>query len=951
MSETRSGTNCDDQNPCDMVELNLITQLRSAATKTEGDVGTLLSGDMVECLLRDETPLKTSNVNDILSALDKNASQIIQSLDATSLQCLAYLLLNSGTQAGQERGLYLLLDGPRSCAKDESAAVLPTDYSRLIQERLLNVLYRIFIDGHRNDELRRLTGKLLAELMLGPGEEGALLLKSQDILQSIEDLPELRKALIKAGGEIKMSASTIKSKSQRSSSAVVSLDTAEVVVRKSKRLSEARARKEADTVKHTLPPSMSPSMSPASGTHFLAATVSNTVSSDGSQKGNGEHEPIGGGDGCLLNVTDKDMNNPQLDSLFQNKEHKPNRVYDNSMASEKGSDQDGGAHTISQAKRSTEPQQFRSNETAATANQNRQLMSRRNRSTLSLNKRNKPQLSNTQESLIFHPQRAYRRVYAAHRKAAVDWDEDLRPSGESELNRGNEFGEASSFTGNRRRPLVQSISSGGDHEDDARPYVTDANASGPSKAPPKPRLLGAKHIGRGQGIGEKLAAAFQLEEVSSQCKRYHNQENDAPPDHKSQSNPETTASPAPSIEKLAREDLFDKLYLLGNSEDEDGDYALSRSSDTDRLLDLCIGQKRPDEVRETRQNNCQGVLGDTEMISASIETVATELLGDGRWETETAADGSMSPTNSTQGRHAQPCHGDTPIIRSDHSSSISTSKAANNRPCSGSDQPDPGPESSCVIRAAILEHGGPVSAKSLLRHDSQQAQEHTAEHQRTTPRKSIVDPNGSPRHVLHTEHKLMISDGTVHCKGQSGQLTQDEKQSPAGSIDDESGYDGGIEESFVEVSDARDTLVPTACGQSSGVRIENPFAQGPSLPRGCEGQTRSVRRDHFRAVSALHRQHRRIDIADQGPYQSPSQGELASIDSSQNTAITSSTHGKNFKQTKGVTTLQTLQRYTQGMLLESRKRLRSKQSMVSWKHIADSATACSINFSKHKKNE
>ena len=64
---------------------------------------------MVECLLRDGTPLKTNNVNEILSALDKNASQIIQSLDVTSLQCLAYLLLNSGTQAGQERGLYLLL--------------------------------------------------------------------------------------------------------------------------------------------------------------------------------------------------------------------------------------------------------------------------------------------------------------------------------------------------------------------------------------------------------------------------------------------------------------------------------------------------------------------------------------------------------------------------------------------------------------------------------------------------------------------------------------------------------------------------------------------------------------------------------------------------------------------------------------------------------------------------
>ncbi|KAE8165599.1 hypothetical protein BDV40DRAFT_308925 [Aspergillus tamarii] len=702
-----------------------------------------------------------------------------------------------------------------------------------------------------------------------------------------------------AGREIKTSASTIESKPQRSSSAVVSLDTAEVVVRKSKRLSEARARKEANTIKHTLPPSMSP----ASGTkRFLAAMVSNTVSSDGSQKGSGEHEPIGGGGGCLSN----------------NKEHKSNRVYNNPMASEKGSDQDGGTRTISQAKRSTEPQQSRSNETAATANQNRQLMTRRNRSTLSFNKRNKPQLSNTQESLIFHPQRAYRRVYAAHRKAAVDWDEDLRPSGDS----------------------------GGDHGDDAPPQVTDANASGPSHAPPKPRLLGASHIGRGQGIGEKLAAAFQLEEVSSQSKRYHSQENDAPPDHKSQSNPGTTASSALSIGKLARENLFEKLNLLGNAEDEDGDYALSRSSDTDRLLDLCIGKKRPGEVRGTRQNNCQGIIGDTEMISASIETVATELLCGGRWEMKTRADGSMSPTNSTQG-HAQPRHGDTPIIRSDHSSSISSSKAAKNRSCSGSDQPDPGPESSCVMRAAILQHGGPVSAKSLLRHDSHQAQEHTAEHQRTTPRKSIVDPNGSPRLLLHTENKILISDGTVHCRGQSGQLTQDERQTPAGNIDDESGYDGGIEESFVEMSSTRDTLVPTACDESSGVRIEDLCAQGPSLPRGCEGQTKSVRRDLFRVAPAPNRQHRRIDVADQ----SPSQGELASIDSSRNTAITPSTHGKNFKQTKRDTAIQTLQRYTQGMLLDSRKRLRSRQSMVSWKHIADSATAYSINFSRHRKNE
>ncbi|KAB8224975.1 hypothetical protein BDV33DRAFT_232694 [Aspergillus novoparasiticus] len=751
--------------------------------------------------------------------------------------------------------------------------------------------------------------------------------------------------------EIELSVATIKSKTQRSSSAVVSLDRAEVVVRKSKRISEARAR---------------------------------------------------------------------------------------------------------------------SNESAATASQNRQLMSRNKPSTLSFNNKNNPQLSNTQESLIFHSRRAYRRVYAAHRKAAVDWDEDLRPSGESELSKGDELTpvssptsgkrsafykkpvmgqkgirEASSSAGNRRRPLAQStggaikergciskavsydvsvnkaievpgykrglrnfenigiriedhssssdsehsvsgkcatddgnlieisakgetswlkieehrqhvpvpnlaVHSGDDHGDDAHAYVTDANAFGLSQTPPKPRLLGEKHIGRGQSIGGKLAAAFQLEEASSQCKRYHNHGHDAPPDHKSQSNPETATSSAPSIEVLPREKLLDESILSENDEDEDDHYMVPRSSDTDRL-NLFIGQKRQDEVRETKQNNSQEVLGETEMISASIETVA---LGDGRWEIKAGADGFMSPTNSRQSRrHARPRYGNTPIIRSDHSSPISSSEAAKSKSCSGSDGPAPGPESSGIMRAAISHHSVPVFTKSLLPHDSQQAQEHTAEHQRTTPRKSIVDPNGSPRLLSHMENKLIISDGMVHCEGQSGQLTQDVKQSPARSIVDESGYDGSIEESFVEVSDARNTLATTTRGESYGVRIGDPFAQGPILPKSCEGQTRSVRRNLFRAASEPHRQHSRVEIASQGLYQSLSQGELASIDPPWDTAVTSSTHGKNLKETNGDTSLQALQRYTQSMLLDSSNKLRSKQSIVSWRHIADSATAYLISFSRHKKNE
>ncbi|KAB8265673.1 hypothetical protein BDV32DRAFT_158049 [Aspergillus pseudonomiae] len=741
----------------------------------------------------------------------------------------------------------------------------------------------------------------------------------------------------------KIGISTRESKPQRSSSTVVSLDTAEVVVRKSKRLSEARARKETYTAKHTLPRSIS-------------------------------------------------------------------------------------------------------NEPAATASQNRKLMSRHKPCTLSFNNRDKPRLSNTQESLIFHPQRAYRKVYATHRKEPVDWDEDLRPSGESELGKRNEstpvfspasgersafnkrpssgqkvIREASSSAGKRQRPPARStgsaikgknsilgpisydmmvnnatevprykgglktfegidirtedhssssgsedlvsgkcatddstsieasakgvtslleieehrqraseptpaLHSGDNNADETHSYVTDAKDSGPSQAPPKPQLLGAKHLGRGRGIGGKLAAAFQLEEISSQWNRSHSHGHDASPDRKSQSNPETTMPSIQSMEEAPRNKLLVESNLARTCEDNDGDCVISRSSDTDRSLNRFMDQNRPNEVQETNQNKCQGILREVEMITASIETVATELLDDGKW----------SATNLTQSRrHAQPRHGDTLISQSDHSS----------RSCIGNDEPGPGSESSGITRAATSKHSGPVSAKPLLRHDSQQVQDHTAEHQRMTPRKSIVDINGSPRLLSHMENKIIISDGTVHRESQSRQLTQDEKQVPARSIDDESGYDGGIEESFVEVPGTKSNLAHTAYGESSGMRIRSPFAQGPSLPRNREDRTRGMHRDRFRAASVPHRQHIRIDIAGQDLYQSPSQGELASIDSNWNTTVISSSRGRSLKKTKGDTTLQALQRSTQEMLLDS------SESMMSWRHIAGSATACWINFSRHKKNE
>ncbi|KAE8356645.1 hypothetical protein BDV28DRAFT_126673 [Aspergillus coremiiformis] len=74
---------------------------------------------------------------------------------------MAYILLNSGVEAGLERGLYILLDGSQSNAKSDltegqSTALPGPGLSHLTGRRLINVLYRIFVDGAWSPEIRRL---------------------------------------------------------------------------------------------------------------------------------------------------------------------------------------------------------------------------------------------------------------------------------------------------------------------------------------------------------------------------------------------------------------------------------------------------------------------------------------------------------------------------------------------------------------------------------------------------------------------------------------------------------------------------------------------------------------------------------------------------------------------------------------------------------------------------
>ncbi|KAE8381094.1 hypothetical protein BDV26DRAFT_289794 [Aspergillus bertholletiae] len=1192
MSQSRLSANCDDQNPAYMAETSLVTQLRITATEAKGDVEIPFPSDIVELLLRDETPLQTDNVNEILSALDKNAAGIIQSLDVVSLRILAYLLLNSGIQVGQERGLYLLLDESQPSVNNKSIGVLPTKHSRLTHQRLLNILYRIFIAVDQEHELRRLTGKLLAELMLELGEEGALILQAQEqdfagvisiasleadavskffatviiraihltgistkylwtpddlsyrralfhttdiphddivkyyylyvrksrrnmfrdegvcagdmketngpahpcyilrsirigehvlaegsiftvlvsstliflyaaniidrkcfsyteillepiswlmkssasqsegqeslhlhvdasisisingkkqitkertlTLQSNEDLTELRKALIKISDKGKTSVSTTRSKPQRSSMAVVHLDTAEVVLRKSKRLSEARARRETDIAKHTLRTNMSPV---PSTNHPITTMASNTVGFD-APRGNKDHGRIGviGGDDRLPSkFADKnEMDNLRVESPYQNKASKSNIAYSNSMASEKVYDQDSVTHMISRAQMSSEPRKIFANESAATEDQTRQMMSRREPSTLPYSSRNDFQLPNTQESLIFHSRRAYRKVYAANHKTAVDWDEDLRPSGESENSKESEFtpvsapapkerfacdkrpvitqqgAQEASSARKRRRTLAKSTggavkggvydvsvnkptevpgykneptsledicfknkdhgsSSGSEHiapgihaNDDGD--LIEVSAKGdtscleieehrqPSWTLSEPQGPCVKHIGRGQGIGGKLTVAFQLEATTtSQCKRSHSHGHDASPSPKSQSSSETTESSAQSIEEIGRAKQPDELNLP-----RDNNNVASRRSDTDRSMGLFLNRKRPEETQGTNPENCQGIVREIAMESAGIGIVGTELLNDRRCETEAGTDNSARSTHLTRSQyHNQPGHVDTPIIRPADSSSISTNEFVQSRSCRGSDEPGSGSERSGAVRTATSEYDYSGSAK-FLRHDSQQVSEHAVKHQRMTPRKrmSIVDLNGSPRQLSHMESKLVFADDMMHYESQDRLYIQDGKQFPVRDIDESgsSGYDGGSEPSFVEISDAVNSLAPAVCGESR-VHIENLCTQGSSLQRGGDDQTRRMHQDIFRAASIPYKQHSPIDHGAQGSYQSPSQGELVSLDSPQNTTVTPSTCGKSLKRITGETTLQALQRDTQSMLLESHERL------------------------------
>ncbi|KAF5866172.1 hypothetical protein ETB97_000706 [Aspergillus alliaceus] len=1232
MSPTPLDPSYDRQTSHSMAELSLIAQLKSAASKTQEDAGILFSSDLVDTFLYDENPAKNDSVEEILSALDKNTSINPHLLDTVTLRCLAYILLNSGIEAGQERGLYILLDGPQSSARyglmESQSITLPsTDHSRLARRRLLHILYRIFMDVGRGPGLRRPAGKILIEMMLESGGGGALLLDSQEqqlaglvstasnepdvilrffasfiirilhlsgintefqtpdnatyrrsffygpcigndeilklyhsyihearqetsmdqgvqledanwkkgsahtcyvlqsihidtitlakgtilafyttssllfiypavnihgnfsyievpmqsivphmrssvrqwggkeslclrlnpanlisingrakvmkgqtlILQSNDDVTRLQKAIDGTGDGIERNKLAIKSRVRRSSTLVVPLDTAGEIIRKSKRVSEAKARREADTSNCAIPSTMPHrAMSQDSDTDRSIPTRGlKVISPDGHQRRIEEHKLFDSGNALLSNLTEG-KEHLHTDEPCPKEEQRFDILHGNLMMRNSVPDQDSGAFTILHERIHNERRQNRVSKPAAITSQSR-YPRRKSKTNL--------QLSNTQESLIFHPQRSYKKVYTGNTKAGGDWDKYIRPTGDCKgsevtsvsspvsgdipafdkrqiIGRGSRNLKEKSPAKPRKKMLANSSygtientgsrSDGVPHEETIENTIsmsqrsdepirhleidtqkeiygdtldserlasgkcmasdsstTEASAKSNSSLPgtqgegryttaakfslaskggnedherrdtsvsKHSRSSGVKNIGRGENVGKKLAAALQLDRESSDRGQDQIHSHDSLESRGSHNSTESAPPSTQPRKALSKANLAELDVPWDNEPDHDGNYEISRSSDTGRLLAITVAGTCHKDPQEVDQNSYQDAKHSFETMSADTEQEDTDLSNEERREEKARRKESISSINLAQSPcQAQISRVETPIIRSPRGfdSPDNTTEEAKSCPCNGSgEEPSAHSVSPAILGTAILGDKSSDSARSPYT-DNRQGQGGIPDHSRISPKKSIVDKNGSPRLLSRVQNDLTTSGGAR----QSRQLALEGNKASVGGIDHESGYDGGLEESCAEeVSDPDRMPAPTPCRKSPSGQTRNPlgsptknassewagpFSRGTStsftkharesslrssLLRSHEGRTQIIR-DPYRTAPLLSKEHDHINNRGQGSYRSPPQGELASIGSLD--------VDENAKLNDGDTAVQALQRETRDMLLAS----------------------------------
>lgn len=66
---------------------------------------------LIDAFLRMETPVRAQHLQKVVDVLHRYEADIVQTLNTTSVRCLAYLLLNLDVESEQENGLNLLLVG------------------------------------------------------------------------------------------------------------------------------------------------------------------------------------------------------------------------------------------------------------------------------------------------------------------------------------------------------------------------------------------------------------------------------------------------------------------------------------------------------------------------------------------------------------------------------------------------------------------------------------------------------------------------------------------------------------------------------------------------------------------------------------------------------------------------------------------------------------------------
>ncbi|GIK02090.1 hypothetical protein Aspvir_006133 [Aspergillus viridinutans] len=178
-----------DEQLADFTEL--ATRLERIFTGEINDKEFLVPSYLIDAFLRIETPIRAQHLQKVIDVLHRYEADIVESLNTTSVRCLAYLLLNLDVESEQETGLNLLLD--------ESNYVIETKRKRsevtllrfrnqlqLVHRKLIQTLYGLFIDGRRNKHIRRLAGKFLVEIWPGTKDARNLPFEIQD-----EDITQL----------------------------------------------------------------------------------------------------------------------------------------------------------------------------------------------------------------------------------------------------------------------------------------------------------------------------------------------------------------------------------------------------------------------------------------------------------------------------------------------------------------------------------------------------------------------------------------------------------------------------------------------------------------------------------------------------------------------------------------------------------------------------------------